>query len=110
MADVQPIIHRMEIVANSKIREPGQEIEKEEKMEIESDKVEKLCTELEAIIYGQIRGNSICGMISKRRTHSRSIGDSSSGSSNSNSAIHNRSCSKRESSNTGIIIYKTKIC
>jgi len=28
---VQPIIHRMEIVANSKIREPGQEIEKKKK-------------------------------------------------------------------------------
>jgi len=74
-------------------------------MKIESDKVEKLCTELEAIIYGQIRGNSICGMISKRRSHSRSRGDSSSGSSNSNSAIHNRSCSKSESRNTGIISY-----
>jgi len=70
MTDDVPIIDGMEIVVNSNVGKSLEEIGKESKnMEVESD---NKSMELEEIITGKMRGNSICRTISKRRSSSRS--------------------------------------
>jgi len=74
-------------------------------MDLDSDMITdmkvKVEMELERITSDRMRGNSICRIISKRRSSSRSRGDSSSGSSSSNSVICSRSSSKTESCKSG---------
>ncbi len=67
------IIDGMEIVVNSNVEDSLQENKKVDvKGDNNTNDKEKISKKLEEIITGRMRGSSICGMISKRMSSSRS--------------------------------------